>query len=179
MMTLDRLRGVLTTVLDRVAADGPVPEFRLVGTAAALLQGVPLAAGDVDVLLAERAAVDRFAAGAEWLPEARQYFARIDVAGVDVEFSTVEWPVADDVHECAGPGPWRHHALIPVGGHLVPAVRLELRLVTELVRNRPDRYRPLLAHLRRHGADAALLEAAMIAREVDPELRCLVTDSLP
>ncbi|WP_203719053.1 hypothetical protein [Asanoa siamensis] len=185
--TLDaaRLRVVLSRVLDLLATDRPA--YRLVGTAAAVAQGVDLPAGDVDILLRRRGDVDRVAAALSrfpcatapvWLPEARQYFARFDVDGTDVELSTVEWPAGSDVCEGAGPGPWRHHVPVRMGAHVVPAVRVELRLVTELVRDRPDRYEPLLAHLRRHGADLALVRRAMRERGVDPPLRQRVDDRL-
>lgn len=115
----EELRAVLGTVLDGVdqSAAAPGPGFRLVGTAAALAQGVRLTTSDVDILLARRDDVDTFAAALvgfpcraspTWLAEARQYFARFDVDGVGVELSTVEQPVHTDTSECAGPGPWRH-----------------------------------------------------------------------
>nr|BFE73549.1 hypothetical protein GCM10020092_068500 [Actinoplanes digitatis] len=77
-----------------------------------------------------------------------------------------------------GSGPWRHYVDVAAAGLLVPAVRLELRLVSELVRDRPDRYRPLIAHLRRHGGDLDLLRRSLRDRGVDPALRRRVLDSV-
>ncbi|MEU4422225.1 hypothetical protein AB0F81_16485 [Actinoplanes sp. NPDC024001] len=179
-MDEQRLRAVLTSVLDRV----PPVRYRLVGTAAALAQGVPMPAADVDILVATRADADSVAATLDagspaWLPESRQYFLRVVVDGTPVEVSTVEWPADGDTAECAGPGPWQHFVPVAVGRHVVPTVRLELRLVTELVRDRPDRYRALLAHMRAHGADRHLLERAMSGRGVDAPLREHVREQLP
>jgi hypothetical protein len=181
------LAVVLGRVLDRVAGELPGLPYRLVGTAAALAQGVRLQTADVDLLLARRSDVDRFAAALAgfpcptpptWLPEARQYFARFVVDGTDVELSTVEWPAETDTFECIGPGPWRHCVLVDLGDHVVPAVRLELRLVSELVRDRPDRSTALIEHLRVHGADLPLLLRAVREREVAPVLRAQVADRL-
>lgn len=163
-MHLDACEKVLDLVGPR--------EFRLVGTAAARAQGVALPVGDVDLLMAGRDDVDRFAAALGghpvWLAEAGQYYATAVVDGVTVEASTVETPDDTATHECAGRGPWEHHVPVPLGRHVVPAVRLELRLVSELVRNRPDRALPILDHLRAHGADWELVRRAVHDRGVNP-----------
>ncbi|GAA1631976.1 hypothetical protein GCM10009733_031060 [Nonomuraea maheshkhaliensis] len=104
-----------------------------------------------------------------WIPESSQYFTRYEVHGVQVEISTVEQETDSDALECIGVGPWRHHVLIPCGPHHVPVVRLELRLATELLRDRPDRYEPLLDHLSAHGYDADLLHRALTARPLPPD----------
>jgi hypothetical protein len=57
-------------------------------------------------------------------------------------------------------------------------VRLELRLVTELRRDRPDRYEPLLDHMSVHKFDAELLQRAMNARCISAERQRLVQDRL-
>ena len=148
------------------------PEFpyRLVGTAAALLQGVALPVRDIDILCPEREAVDQFAAamaefpalqGPAWLAGDRQYFCNFDVAGVEVGASTVEIDVLHGTAETPGDGPWRHFRQVPVGEHRVPAVRLELRLGTEIVRRRRDRSEPLIAFLRAHGCDTDLVGRAL------------------
>jgi hypothetical protein len=46
-------------------------------------------------------------------------------------------------------------------------VRLEPRLVSELVRNRPDRSTPLIEYMRSHGADLHLVRRAMTDRGID------------
>jgi len=148
LRSLPQLQRILVTVLDQLAEVDTELDYRLVGTSAALLQGVPLAAGDVDILLARRPDVDTIAAALApfpcrtapvWLPDSSQYFARYAVDDVDIEISTVEGPTEAEPAECTGAGPWRPYVLVPCGTHRVPAVRLELRLVSELVRNRPDR----------------------------------------
>ncbi|BEL06661.1 hypothetical protein Q0Z83_048520 [Actinoplanes sichuanensis] len=183
-MNRRRLQSVLVPFLDRVPAH---TEFRLVGTASAVARGVPLSVGDVDVLMRRRSDVDTIAAALTdlpcrvaptWLPEARQYFAAFTVDGIALEISTVEWPADTDTLECAGPGPWAHYDLVELGPRRVPVVSLELRLVTELVRNRPDRFKPLLTHIRRYGGEHSLLLRAMRDRQVDPALRKHVADQL-
>ncbi len=179
MLDPAKLQTVLSLVLDCVDPDAVGLEYRLVGTAAAVIQGVQLPAGDVDILVAQRGDVERFAAALRgwpclappaWLAEARQYFTRFDVDGVDVEISTVEWPARTDTFECVGCGPWRHHARVQLGRHVVPAVSLELRLASELARGRPDRYAPLIEHMQLHGADLHLVLEAMRDRGVDAAL---------
>ena len=156
--TLDRARLVetLTLVLDHGPPQGEVP-YRLVGTGAALLHGVDLPVGDIDLLLVDRAGVDAFCAAlapfkclepATWLSEARQYYANYLVNGVEVGLSTVEIETESDAIETYGSGPWElHYSLLPCGPYQVPTVDLELRLITELYR----------AHLREHGCDLALV----------------------
>lgn len=183
----DELRRLFSLVLDQVDPDTLGLEYRLVGTGAALAQGVPLPVGDVDVLVGRRDDVDGFAAGLSgfpclnapvWLPDARQYFTRFRVDGTDVEISTVEWPADTDTFECTGRGPWEHCVRVRFGSHVVPVVRLELRLVSELVRKRPDRIAPLIEHMRVHGADLPLVRRAMSGRQVEPKLQDRVMEQL-
>jgi hypothetical protein len=181
------LHKTLSLVFQRADPDTSGLKYRLVGTGAALAQGVPLPAGDIDVLVARRSDVDALATALAdfpcltppiWLADARQYYVRFAVEGIDVGFSTVEWPADTDTFECAGSGPWEHYVNIAIGTHLVPAVSLELRLVSELVRNRPDRFRPLISHLRQHGGDLDLVHRSMHDRGVDPLLQQQVRDQL-
>ena len=157
----------LSSVLDCLRRSRTVVDYRLVGTGAALLHGVDLPVGDIDILVRERGAVDAIGsalAGFEcpdrpaWLPDARQYYANYRVGGVEVGISTVEVEYEGDTVETLGSGPWVHYADLPCGPHTVPAVALELRLHTELHRNRPDRYEPILAYMAQHGCDRELLE---------------------
>src|SRR5262245_53704434 len=184
---LAELHGVLSLVLDLVDPEVSGFEYRLVGTAAALAQGVRLPTGDIDILVRRRADVDRFAEAVSgfpcleppgWLPNARQYFTHFKVEEIDAGASTVEIPTDADTFECIGRGPWEHYVSVSVGVHRVPVVRLELRLVSELVRNRPDRYEPLLGHMRAHGADLQLLQKAMSDRGIDLTRRRRVLDQL-
>jgi hypothetical protein len=146
-----------------------------VGTGAALLHGVDLPVGDLDLLFLERAGVDAFAAafGASpalfacleapaWLPDARQYYANYAAHGVEVGLSTVEVETESDAIETYGPGPWaKHYSLLPCGPYQVPTVDLELRLITEVWRDRPDRYTPLIATLRARGCDLDLVRRGL------------------
>ncbi|MEU9830698.1 hypothetical protein AB0D67_04060 [Streptosporangium sp. NPDC048047] len=185
-----RLTDVMTTLdtaLTALRATGTGLDYRVGGTGAALLQGVRLPAGDIDLLVARREDVDTFAAAlssfpclhpAAWIPESSQYFTRYEIDGVTTEISTVERQTDSDGLECVGPGPWRHYVVIPCGSHRVPVVRLELRLATELLRDRPDRYEPLLDHMGSHGFDPDLLRTAMNACRLPAERRRLAQDRL-
>lgn len=177
----------LDTVLTAMRAVGADITYRLGGTSAALLQGVQLPVGDIDLLAARREDVDVFGAAlasfpclhaVSWIPESSQYFARYEVHGVKVEVSTVERQVDSDGMECVGRGPWQHYVWIACGSHQVPAVRLELRLASELVRDRADRYEPLLDHMSAQGFDFDLLHRAMKAQDLSAERQRLVWDRL-
>ncbi|MGW0809127.1 hypothetical protein [Nonomuraea sp. NPDC002799] len=179
--------SALDTALTALRAAGADPRYRVGGTSAALLQGVQLPVGDVDLLVARREDVDTFGAAlssfpclyaASWIPVSSQYFARYEVNGVHFEISTVEQETDSDEMECIGRGPWQHYVLITCGSHRVPVVRLELRLATELLRDRSDRYEPLLDHLAAQGFDAALLHRAMAARGLSAERRRMVDERL-
>ncbi|MBD5787965.1 hypothetical protein IF650_17540 [Cellulosimicrobium terreum] len=183
----DELDVLLSLVLDHVDPDAEGVPWRLVGTASALAQGVALPVGDVDVLVASRGDVDQAAAALSgypcsepprWLPDAQQYFVRFVIGQVEVEISTVEQAVDTDTSECAGRGPWEHHVPVGFGRHVLSVVGLELRLVSEIVRERPDRYVPLLEHLRSCRADLPLVHRAMRDRGVDPAVRDRVMDRL-
>jgi hypothetical protein len=186
-LRLDDVTSALETTLTALSASGRTPQYRVGGTSAALLQGVPLPAGDVDLLAARREDVHLIAAAlssfpclhaASWLPGSAQYFARYDVNGVHLEISTVERETDSDGMECVGSGPWRHYVLITCGSYRVPVVRLELRLATELLRDRPDRYEPLLDHMAAQGFDPDLLARAMAAHDLPAERRRMVADRL-
>ena len=155
-------------------------EYRLVGTGAALLQDVPLPTGDVDILVKERASVDAFGSALApfkclfspaWIPEDRQYYADYEVNGVGVGISTVEVETESDGIECLGRGPWEHYVLVSCGPYTIPAVALELRLVSELSRNRPDRYTPLIQHMQVNGCDIELVRRGMEARSLSQALQ--------
>jgi len=166
-----RLLEALTLVLDHALPACAAVDYRLVGTGAAMLHGVDLPVGVLDLLFLERADVDAFAAAlsplpclepAAWLPHARQYYANYNVRGVEVGLSTVEIETDSDVIETYGPGPWeKHYTLLACGPYHVPTVNLELRLITELYRDRPDRYTPLIAYLREHGCDLDLVRRGL------------------
>jgi hypothetical protein len=157
----------------------PTAEFRLVGTASCVLRGIEMAASDVDVLFRGRDAVDAWSGSLtdafevterpRWLDEASQYFARLDVDGVTVELSTVEVEAETDARECVGSGPWIHFDRVACGGFSVSTVALELRLVTEVARRRADRWEPLVAYLRSHPCDLALVERGLVAYSTPPE----------
>jgi hypothetical protein len=60
MLSPQQLRDTLINVLDHAMPACAEVEYRLVGTSAALLQGVLLPAGDIDILVKEQAHVDAF-----------------------------------------------------------------------------------------------------------------------
>ena len=156
-------------VFESLLARVPEAEFRLVGTASCVLRGIPMPASDVDVLFRARSGVDAWVAqlnefddAPAWLADASQYFARATVEGITVELSTVEVDVGTDAAECVGVGPWVHFDLVPCGSHRVPAVALELRLVTEVSRQRPDRWEPIVEYFRTHACNIALVERGLV-----------------
>ena len=182
-----QLVKVLITLLDHAMPGCAHVEYRLVGTGAALLHGVRLPAVDIDILVRKREGVDAFCLALSglrcidppaWLEGAQQYYGNYEVEGVEVEFSTVEVDSPVDTIETFGLGPWKHSVPLPCGRYTVPTVRLELRLITELYRNRPDRYKPLLEHLRVTGCDTALIRRGMTAVGLPEALRDEVLCSL-
>jgi len=74
--------------------------------------------------------------------------------------------------------PWQHYVQIDFGKHTVPAVALELRLVSELIRDRPERYTPLIGYMRSHGTDLQLVQKSMSDRGVDLMLKQQIIDQL-
>lgn len=180
--TLDRPRllQILNTLLDHAMPACAHVDYRLVGSAAALLAGVELPVGDVDLLVRRREDVDTFYAALApfeclvaptWLPQARQYYGARKVDGVEVEISTVEIETEVDAVETFGRGPWEHFVSIPCGPYTVSAVALELRLITELFRDRPDRYRPIIRTIREKGCDVDLVRRGLDAAGLPPAVR--------
>jgi hypothetical protein len=165
---LDRkiLKKTLTMVFDRVVLEDSNVEYRLVGTGAALLHRVKLPAGDIDILVKERQGVKIFNYALScfdclmtptYLEDMRQYYAEFRINKVEVGISSVEIETDEDWIETYGPRPWTHYVLLPCESHIVPTVKLELRLITELHRNRPERYTPIIEHMRINGYDQGLL----------------------
>ncbi len=180
VLTRARLQEALAAVLDHTMPACAQIDYRLVGTGAALLHGVQLPAADVDILVRERADVDAFGSalspfpclfGPAWLPEARQYYGNYDVNGVEVGISTVEVAADADTIETFGRGPWEHFTFLPCGPYSVPTVALELRLITELFRDRPERYRPIIQHMRATGCDIELIRRGMGSASLPQALR--------
>ncbi len=181
------LQETLITFLDHtMPACAPI-EYRLVGTASALLQGVPLQARDVDILVKNRAEVDAFGAALAafeclepptWLPEMRQYYANYSFNGVEIGISTVEIEAESDTIETFGRGPWEHFLLVTIGKYQVPAVAPELRLITELSRDRPDRYMPLIEFIIQNGCDHGFLRRGLEYRGLPQVLREGVLEQL-
>jgi hypothetical protein len=189
MPVLDQsyLRSILVAVFDHASPVLDQSKCRLVGTGAALLQGVQLPTRDVDLLMKEREDVDTLGSALSsfecltpptYLSEAKQYYANYEINGVEVGISTVEWETDSDGIECFGRGPWEHYILIPCGPYTVPTVTLELRLVSELLRDRPDRYTPLIEHMRVRGCDIELVRRGMAARGFSQDIQKEFLDRL-
>ncbi len=162
-----RLQKTLIAFLDQTMESCGDIDYRLVGTGAALLHGVSLPAADVDILVKDRRNVDDLNTALSsfqclepptWLAETQQYYANYVLNGTEVGISTVEIASDVDYIETFGRGPWEHFALLPCGRYMVPAVALELRLITELYRNRPDRYNPIVRFMQMRGCDLDLIQ---------------------
>ena len=156
----------LITVLSEAKPEACGVEYRFLGTGAALLHGVVMPAGDLDILVKERRGVDVFSEALKgfecllaptFLEDMRQYYAEFRVNGVEVDISTVEIRTDADWIETYGSGPWTHYVSLPCGPFSVPTVKLELRLITELYRNRPERYEPIIEFLKTKKFDGDLL----------------------
>ncbi|SEH35674.1 hypothetical protein [Magnetospirillum fulvum] len=185
-LTPEQVRHTLITVLGRVKQEGGFHSC-LIGTAADLLRGVPIKPGDVDFLARTRADVDRFARALAayrcltpptWMPCCVQYYAAFEVDGVQVDISTVESPSQSTFIEAFGSGPWTHFSEIAVGDTRVAVVAPELRLATELCRDRKDQAESIAAWMRDHGYDAPLLRNAMDARGIDAATQSSVMASI-
>jgi hypothetical protein len=175
----------LTTVLSKVKPEANGVEYRFLGTGAAILHGVKLPAGDMDICVKERRGVDLFSEGLRrfeclmaptYLENMRQYYTEFKVNGVEVGISTVEIETDADWIETYGPGPWTHYAMLPCGPYMVPTVKLELRLITELYRNRPERYEPIIEFLEKKGFDESLLKRGI--KELPKDLQNKVLNRL-
>ncbi len=183
----ERVRNALQTVIGRCRDDGGPFSYCLIGTAAACLRGAPLVARDIDLLAKDRTDVDTFARALadypclrppSWLADARQYIAAFAVDGTTVEASTVEWPTSSAYLEALGDGPWRFSSEIAVGTVSIRTVAPELRLATELRRERPDHVAALTAWLGERGYDPKLLDHAMAAQGIDEPRKSAIRAAL-
>jgi hypothetical protein len=174
-LSREQLEDSLTSILARA----PDAELRLVGTASSVMRGIDLPANDIDLLFHDRSGVDSWfgvlsahldvGSAPAWIADSQQYFARMHDGDVTIELSTVEIKSDADTIECFGEGLWRYFDLVPCGALTVPAVATELRLITEVSRGRPDRYRPIVDHLRRVGCDVALIRRGLEHAGVTPD----------
>ncbi len=169
MVKRDQVVGALTPVLDDVVRLSE--RIRLVGTASSALRGIDLPVADVDILARDRDTVDELvtASGSPpatviATPFGQQYLADHHLAGVPVQFSTVESDVSGRrrLAECVGETPWRYFSLVTVAGRPLPCVASELRVASDLMRGREDRWRPIAAHLVATGFDVELLRQAVL-----------------
>ena len=181
-LTTGQLRDTLATMLDLVEREGNF-DYRLIGTAADLLRGVPLQPSDVDFLVRTRAEIDTFARALAafrcltpptWLECGGQYYAAYEVDGVEVDASTVEAPTESGFIEARGSGPWTHFHEIEVGERSIKAVASELRLATELSRGHKDRADLIARWLHDHGHDATLLANSLDAYGIAADARAPV-----
>jgi hypothetical protein len=183
----NQLKETLIAFLDTIMPACSQIEYRFVGTAAALLQGVTLPAADIDILVRERQSVDAFGAALSsfkcletpaWIDEMRQYYGNYEVKGIEVGISTVEIESNSDTIETFGRGPWEYFIHVPCGRYAVPVVALELRLITELFRNRPDRYQPLIRFMQEHGCDLNFIKRGIMAAGIPQLLQDDVLNAL-
>lgn len=169
MYTAGQVVEAISPVLDDLVRLSD--RIRLVGTASSALRGVVLPVGDVDILARDRDTVDELVVGLGSPPATlietpfgHQYLADQSAAGLSVQVSTVESSATGRrrLAECVGETPWRYFSLVDVAGRPIPAVASELRLASDLMRGREDRWRPLAAHLLATGFDVELLSQAVL-----------------
>ena len=182
-----RLLDVLGKVMDAIQRVLTADHYRLVGTTASILHGAQTPSKGVDFLMRDRDSVDAFHlalstfkidAPPTYLPDDQQYWASYFVDGVHVNVTTTEWAPEGDAVESSGEGPWKHFSQLPVGQHSVPTVDLELRLVSELFRDRPDRYEPLIDFMRTRKVNLELLQHSMTQRQIPSQQQADVIDQL-
>ena len=169
MITADQVAAALSPVLDDLVRLSE--RVRVVGTASSALRGIVLPVGDVDILARDRAAVDELvlafgspSATVIETPFGHQYLADHVIGGVPVQVSTVESTASGRrrLAECVGEAPWRYYSLVDVAGQPIPVVASELRLASDLMRGRADRWGPIAAHLLTVGFDLELLSQAVL-----------------
>lgn len=169
VITADQVVAALSPVLDDLVRLSE--RVRVVGTASSALRGVALPVGDVDILARDRHTVDELvlalgspSATVIQTPFGHQYLADHAVGGVPVQVSTVESTVSGRrrLAECVGETPWRYYSLVDVAGRPIPVVASELRLASDIMRGRDDRWRPIAAHLVTTGVDVELLSQAVL-----------------
>lgn len=182
-----RLLDVLKKVLDASEALLSPDRYRLLGTTASILHGAKTPSKGVDFLMRDRESVDAFHLALAqfkidspptYLPEDKQYWASYFVDGVHIGVTTTEWESHGDHIEPSGDGPWTYYTSIPWGQHNVPTVNLELRLVSELFRNRADRYEPLIQFMSTKQVDVDLLRRGMAERQIPEEWQVEVIGQL-
>jgi len=170
-----------------VPALGPfLDDVRVVGTASSALRGIDLPVGDIDVLARNRSIVNALAAACTadgWAcvraPELStgdgldQYFASFDLLGAKIEISTVEGESQPgDLAECVGAAPWIHFDTVMVDDQPIPVVASELRLKSEIIRGRRERWEPIAAHMSETGFNRSLL--GEVVNTLPPGLQRLV-----
>lgn len=195
-----QLQDTLAAVMDHVVPRTRALEYRVVGSAAMALQGVPtpLPTSGIDLLFRERQGVDLFGEALATMPGVRcrtppeeragtpDYWARYMLVGAEArsggspvatEYVAIDLASAgretdSDSDQVAGRGPWSHYSTVRCGAHDVPAVALELVLLTALEcegARRPNTYPTLLEHLRRQGCDVDLVRRGLADRGSIPE----------
>jgi hypothetical protein len=123
-LTIESLKATLTTFFD-LAGDLPEKiEYRLLGTAAALLHGVRLPANDIDLIVRHRADVDAFGAvlapfqclvAPNWLRMRSSTMETTTSRELKLASATVEVDSDRDTIETYGPGPWQHYTNLSCG----------------------------------------------------------------
>src|SRR5262249_22976621 len=103
-----------------------------------------------------------------------QHFAEFDVDGVRLELSTVEPDPGSAlaIGECVGELPWSHVDSVEIDGVRIRLVASELRLLTEVARDRIDRAAAIFRYLEATGYDGELLATARAT--LPPELQPLM-----
>ena len=96
-------------------------------------------------------------------PFGGQYISDYRIGGVPIQISTVELSDPDPgyVAECAGDAPWLHFDTIDIDAYAIPVVASELRLLSDVIRGRTDRWRETASFLATHGYDDRLLSDAL------------------
>ncbi len=175
-LTKSKTESTLQIILHKIQASRVKINFRLIGTAAAQIRGITIPTADIDLLAESRKDVDAFieifrdfidSESPKWFNCSNQYYASFQIDSTRVEISTVEIDSRLDIMETFGHGPWIHYSMISIGEYEIPAVALELRLISEVLRERTDRIYPIVDYLKQNSLNTDLLKRTLSENRPD------------
>jgi DNA-binding transcriptional MerR regulator len=174
-IVIRQFSGILMDIFDCISPVIPEDQYLLCGTAAGLFQGVFQPVRDINLLTKAHKQVNGFAQAMHNFPQVlkptyfeskKLYCTTHLIRGVEVSMAAL-----DDYRDDAEKGdtflnPWDHFSELQIGSYTIRAEALELRLATEIARERPRHYQPLIKHMQKHGADLELAQRAMSAKAI-------------
>ena len=166
---------ILRDVLDCISTVISAEQYLLCGTAAGLFQGVFQPVRDINLLAKTRTQVDDFSHALRIYPQVEKpiyteseklYRATHLIRGVEVSMTALDTSQEDSENMVTSLSPWDYYTEVKIDSHTIRTEALELRLASEIARERPRHYLPLIKHLQKHGADVDLAQRAMAAKAI-------------